>query len=37
MEKTQEGITVGGRIMKAVRFADDQAMVAANQKGLQEK
>ena len=36
MEKTQEGITVGGRIVKAVRFADDQAMVAATQKGLQE-
>ena len=36
MEKTQEGITVGGRIVKAVRFADDQAMVAATQKKLQE-
>ena len=36
MEKTQEGITVGGRIVKAVRFADDQASVAATQKGLQE-
>jgi len=36
MEKTQEGITVGGRMVKAVRFADDQAMVAATQKGLQE-
>ena len=36
MEKTQEGITVGGRIVKAFRFADDQAMVAAIEKGLQE-
>jgi len=36
IEKTQEGITVGGRIVKAVGFADDQAMVAATQKGLQE-
>jgi len=36
MEKTQESITVGGRNVKAVRFADDQAMVAATQKGLQE-
>ena len=36
MEKTQEGMSVGGRIVKAVRFADDQAMIAATQKGLQE-
>jgi len=32
MEKTQEGITVGSRTVKAVRFANDQA---ATQKGLQ--
>ena len=36
MEKTQQGITVGGKIVKAVRFADDQAMVAATQKGLRK-
>ena len=36
MEKTEEGIKVGGAVVKAIRFADDQAMVAETQKGLQE-
>ena len=36
MEKTQEGITVGGRTVKAVRCVDDQAVVAETQKALQK-
>src|SRR6218665_2539867 len=35
VEDLEEGIKVGGRWIKALRFADDQAMVAKNQKGLQ--
>ena len=35
MEGTVEGIKVGGRLINALRFADDQAMLAATQKGLQ--
>ena len=35
MEDMPEGIKVGGRLMNALRFADDQAMIAASQKGLQ--
>ena len=29
-----EGIKVGGQLTNALRFADDQAMIAASQKGL---
>jgi len=36
VEDMEEGIKVGGRWIKALRFADDQAMLARNQKGLQE-
>jgi hypothetical protein len=36
MENTEEGIKVGGKIVKALRFADDQAMLAGSKKGLQE-
>ena len=32
----KEGIKVGGRLRKALRFADDQAMLAGSQKGLQK-
>src|SRR6218665_2991673 len=35
MEKMTEGIKVGGQLTNALRFADDQAMIAAGQKGLQ--
>ena len=31
----EEGVKVGGVLIKAVRFADDQAMVAGTEKGLQ--
>ena len=30
-----EGVTVGGRLTKALRFADDEEMIAPSQKGLQ--
>jgi len=36
MEEMSEGIKVGGQLMNALRFADDQAMIAASQKGLQK-
>src|SRR6218665_2014621 len=35
LEDLEEGIKVGGRWIKALRFADDQAMVAKSQIGLQ--
>src|SRR5678816_1970525 len=35
VEDMEEGIKVSGRWIKALRFADDQAMLARNQKGLQ--
>src|SRR6218665_46149 len=35
VEDLEEGIKVGRRWIKALRFADDQAMVAKSQKGLQ--
>src|SRR6218665_2221199 len=35
VEDLEDGIKVGGRRIKALRFADDQAMVAKSQKGLQ--
>ena len=35
MEHQKVGVKVGGRIMQAVRFADDQAMVANSKAGLQ--
>ena len=31
----EEGVKVGGVLIKTVRFADDQAMVAGTEKGLQ--
>ncbi|XP_047474126.1 uncharacterized protein LOC125028694 [Penaeus chinensis] len=36
LENCEEGVKVGGQLVKAVRFADDQAMVADSEKGLQE-
>jgi hypothetical protein len=35
MESIQEGINVGGELLKDVRFADDQGMVASSEEGLQ--
>src|SRR6218665_2922427 len=34
VEKMTESIKVGGQLTNAQRFADDQAMIAASQKGL---
>lgn len=36
MEDIEEGVKVGGRLIKALRFADDQAMLATTQEGLQK-
>ena len=35
MEEMPEGIKVGGQLTNALRFADNQAMIAASKKGLQ--
>ena len=35
MENQKDGVKVGGQIVQAVRFADDQAMVANSNAGLQ--
>ena len=34
MEDVEEGVRVGGELLKDVKFADDQGMVAQTQKGL---
>ena len=36
MEGIDEGIKVGGKLLKDVRFADDQGMVASSESGLQK-
>ena len=36
MEGVEEGIKVGGRLLKDVIFADDQGMVANTERGLQK-
>src|SRR6218665_2092002 len=36
MEEIEEGIKVGGKLVKDVRFADDQGMVAGSEGGLQK-
>jgi hypothetical protein len=36
MEDIDEGVSVGGELIKDVRFADDQAMMACTEQGLQE-
>jgi len=36
MEEIKEGIKVGGKLVKDVRFADDQGMTAASEGGLQK-
>jgi hypothetical protein len=35
MEGIEEGVKVGGKLLKDVRFADDQGMVASSESGLQ--
>ena len=35
-ENTQDGISVGGHIVSALRYADDKAVVASTQKELQK-
>ena len=35
MSDVDEGVNVGGKLLKDVRFADDQGMVASTQNGLQ--
>jgi endonuclease/exonuclease/phosphatase family metal-dependent hydrolase len=35
MENIEEGVRVGGQLVKDVRFADDQGMVASTEAGLQ--
>ena len=35
MENTSDGVKVGGMLVQAVRFADDQAMVSSTNAGLQ--
>jgi len=35
IDEIEEGVVVGGRLLKDVRFADDQAMVAGSSDGLQ--
>lgn len=34
MEEIEDGIKVGWKLVKNVRFADDQGMVAASEGGL---
>ena len=36
MEGVEEGVKIGGKLIKDVRFADDQGMVAGNEPGLQK-
>ena len=36
MESIKEGIKIGGQLLADIRFADDQAMVAESNKGLQK-
>ena len=35
-DNMETGIPVGGRIINAIRYADDKAMVANSQNGLQQ-
>ena len=36
MDEVEEGIKVGGKLLKDVRFADDQGMIAGTERGLQK-
>ena len=35
MEGTEEEVKVGGKMVKDIRFSDDQGMVAISERGLQ--
>ena len=35
MDGLEEGISVGGELIRDVRFADDQAMLGSTERGLQ--
>src|ERR1700743_2296088 len=35
MKGTEEGVIVGGKMVKDIRFADDQGMVVSSERGLQ--
>ena len=35
LDNVEEGVLIGGRLLKDVRFADDQAMVSSTKEGLQ--
>ena len=35
MEEVEEGIKVGGKLLKDIRFADDQGMLENTKRGLQ--
>jgi hypothetical protein len=36
MEGIEEGVKIGGNLVKDIRFADDQGMIASTEKGLQK-
>ena len=36
MEGIEEGVKIGGQLLKDIRFADDQGMIANTEKGLQK-
>ena len=36
LEDIEEGVKVGGRLMKEIRFADDQGMKSSTEVGLQK-
>ena len=36
LEDTEEGVKVGGRLLKEVRFADDQGITSSTEVGLQK-
>ena len=35
LEGVGEGVKIGGKMLKDVRFADDQGMIASSESGLQ--
>ena len=36
LEDTEEGVVVGGNLLKDIKFADDQAMIASREEGRQK-
>ena len=36
MEGVEEGVKIGGKLLKDVRFADDQGMISGSESGLQK-